>query len=267
MSVFDAVVLAGGKGARLGGVDKPSIDIAGKSMLERVLDACSGARATAIVGSRRPTSRPVTWTLEAPRDGGPLAGLGAGLAALPADTQRVVVLAADLPYMTADAIARLLVCLPGHDAAIFVDDDGRAQPLAGAYLASALSASLRACGELRNRPAMRILDNLRTVSVADEDGVTRDCDTVAQVETARRTLGRTQMLDDWVAAVKDELDVAVDVDVTRVLDIARVAAHNVERPAAPLTTFLLGYAAGQGGGDDMYQRLTALAERWPQRQA
>lgn len=72
------------------------------------------------------------------------------------------------------------------------------------------------------------------------------------------------MLDDWVAAVKDELGIEVDVDVRQLLDVARVAAHNVDRPAAPLTTFLLGYAAGQRGRVDpeLYERLTALAEQW-----
>ena len=33
-----------------------------------------------------------------------------------------------------------------------------------------------------------------------------------------------------------------------VLDLARDVAHGVARPAAPLTTFLLGLAAGQAGG-------------------
>ncbi|MEH3068048.1 MAG: DUF6457 domain-containing protein [Aeromicrobium erythreum] len=39
-------------------------------------------------------------------------------------------------------------------------------------------------------------------------------------------------------------------DVERVLDLAAVAAHAVVRPAAPLTTFLAGYAAGLAGGGD-----------------
>lgn len=190
MSGYDAIVLAGGKATRLGGVDKPSMDIAGKSMLERVLDACSGARVTVVVGIRRPTSRPVTWTLEYPPDGGPLAGLGAGLAALPGDAERVVVLAADMPFMTADAVAGLLARLSGHDAAVFVDDDGRIQPLAGAYAVPALLAALRAYGELRDRSVMRLLGSLDTVTIPD-DGATRDCDTVDQIEAARRTLRRT----------------------------------------------------------------------------
>ena len=35
-----------------------------------------------------------------------------------------------------------------------------------------------------------------------------------------------------------------------VLDLAREAAHGVARPAAPLTTFLAGYALGTEGGLD-----------------
>ena len=42
------------------------------------------------------------------------------------------------------------------------------------------------------------------------------------------------------------LDIAVEID--DILDLARDAAHQVERPAAPLTTFLVGYAAGIRGG-------------------
>ena len=52
-----------------------------------------------------------------------------------------------------------------------------------------------------------------------------------------------------------------------VLDLARDAAHNVERPAAPITTFLLGYAAAAADGNPAEtERLaglaTALAARW-----
>jgi hypothetical protein len=56
-------------------------------------------------------------------------------------------------------------------------------------------------------------------------------------------------LDEWLAALAAELDVQVDVDVKLLLDVARDAAHHVDRPAAPLTTFLVGYAAGLRAGD------------------
>ena len=57
-------------------------------------------------------------------------------------------------------------------------------------------------------------------------------------------------------------------DVRALLDVARDAAHRVDRPAAPLTTFLVGYAAGlAGGGADQVARSTAAAQRlaagWP----
>ena len=55
-------------------------------------------------------------------------------------------------------------------------------------------------------------------------------------------------LDRWVADLCAALDLdpaAVDRDL--VLDLARDAAHGVARPAAPLTTFLVGLAAGRDG--------------------
>ena len=54
----------------------------------------------------------------------------------------------------------------------------------------------------------------------------------------------------WLAAVADELglaDQALDEETVRILlDLARDAAHEVERVAAPLTTFLAGVAVGRG---------------------
>ncbi len=68
------------------------------------------------------------------------------------------------------------------------------------------------------------------------------------------------MLDDWLAALADELGVDLDVDIEGLLDLAGVAAHTVTRPAAPLTTFLVGYAAAaRGGGPEVVAELTERA--------
>lgn len=185
---FDAIVLAGGSGRRLGGVDKAAVTIAGLPMLDRVLAACSAARRVVVVGAERPTSREVSWAMEDPPGGGPLAGVGAGLAAL--DVQlggSVVVLACDLPYITPAAVRRLRDVLPGHDAAIFADADGRPQPLAGAYATPALQAALTAVGNLRGQRFWRALDHLRWVPVPDR-GAARDCDTLDDLNTARMEL-------------------------------------------------------------------------------
>ncbi|CAD6007945.1 DUF6457 domain-containing protein [Agreia sp. COWG] len=53
-------------------------------------------------------------------------------------------------------------------------------------------------------------------------------------------------LAEWSEALANELGLAgLDVDVDAILSLAGTAAHAVVRPAAPLTTFLVGYAAGR----------------------
>ena len=75
-------------------------------------------------------------------------------------------------------------------------------------------------------------------------------------------------IDAWVAALASELDLELaNVDVQALLDVARDAAHSVVRPAAPLATFLVGYAAGQRGaaGDDIGPECdvaSTLAQAW-----
>ena len=56
-------------------------------------------------------------------------------------------------------------------------------------------------------------------------------------------------LDEWLAQLSAELGTDVELDhqaVKVLLDLARDAAHGVERVAAPLTTFLVGVAVGRG---------------------
>ena len=54
-------------------------------------------------------------------------------------------------------------------------------------------------------------------------------------------------LDDWVTRATGALGVPPDaVDVRAVLDLAREVAHGVDRPAAPVTAYLVGVAVGRG---------------------
>ena len=55
-------------------------------------------------------------------------------------------------------------------------------------------------------------------------------------------------LEQWVAIAKAELDIDLDVDIAELLDMTKVVAHKVARPAAPLTAFLVGYAAAPASG-------------------
>lgn len=78
-------------------------------------------------------------------------------------------------------------------------------------------------------------------------------------------------LSQWTQAARQalaaELGVDIpDVDVQGLLDIARDAAHAVDRPAAPVTTYLMGYAAALAGGgpavDTAKATLQRLAAEW-----
>jgi len=83
-------------------------------------------------------------------------------------------------------------------------------------------------------------------------------------------------LDRWMAEAAEALGLTgvIDLDHTRdlLLDVAREVAHAVDRPAAPVTAFLLGLAAGRAtasGGDSgrataaHAETIRALAARWP----
>jgi Domain of unknown function (DUF6457) len=75
-------------------------------------------------------------------------------------------------------------------------------------------------------------------------------------------------LQDWSDLLCDELDVELDLDITLILDLARDAAHAVERPAAPLTAFLVGYAAAvRGGGAEDVDSCAEVATLLIRRQA
>jgi hypothetical protein len=76
-------------------------------------------------------------------------------------------------------------------------------------------------------------------------------------------------LDEWVRDLSDALGVdAAATDVPLLLDVARDAAHGIARPAAPLTTFLVGLAAGQrGGGADAVASAASIAQRLVQAQS
>lgn len=77
-----------------------------------------------------------------------------------------------------------------------------------------------------------------------------------------------QALDSWLAAAAEELGLdARAVPVSTVLDVARDVAHGVARPAAPLTTFLIGVAVGSSDDleatlAEMAERIVRLAEQW-----
>ncbi|MFE2374411.1 NTP transferase domain-containing protein [Streptomyces sp. NPDC059398] len=273
MTLYDAVVLAGGAAKRLGGADKPGLTVGGLTLLDRVLGACRGAGTIVVVGGRRETARPVVWAREEPPGGGPLAALGAGVRAVSAPS--VLVLSADLPFLGADTVPGLLGALAAgpHDGALLTDPGGRDQPLVAAYRTDALRRGLALLtaehGSLAGLPLRRLTSGLELARIAAGPLASFDCDTWEDVASARaRIREHGYVLDEWITAVKAELGIELDVDTGVLLDLARDAAHGVARPAAPLTTFLVGYAAAKAEQDGpeavatAARRAAALANRW-----
>jgi molybdopterin-guanine dinucleotide biosynthesis protein A len=184
-----AVVLAGGTAARMGGVDKASIEIDGVTLLERALAATLSAVEVVVVGEQVPTTRPVTWTVEDPPGGGPAAGLLAGLDRFLVIPDLVAVLAVDMPKVNAGTVARLTWAVeadPDVDGAVLVEPDGRRQPLAAVYRFTALSAARPASFEEEHGlPMRRLVGMLRVVEVPVVGDEAHDVDTWEDLRVLR----------------------------------------------------------------------------------
>jgi hypothetical protein len=75
------------------------------------------------------------------------------------------------------------------------------------------------------------------------------------------------VFDQWVDELSAALGIEDDVDVDAILDLAGDAAHTVERRAAPVTTFLVGLAAGRSATAEGVEEAMAKAEALLRRQA
>jgi molybdopterin-guanine dinucleotide biosynthesis protein A len=183
---FAAVILSGGTGARLGGVDKAALELGGRTLLERAVGAVAGAVEVVVVGppidgfDPPGATPPVRFVIEDPPGGGPAAGLVAGLTALGAGL--VVVLAVDMPYVAPTTVARLLdaVIRERADGAFLVDEGGRRQ-LAGVLRPDRLAPP----DDRHGLPLHRLLDKmvLTLVPALGQEAV--DVDTWADVRDLR----------------------------------------------------------------------------------
>lgn len=177
---FCAVVLAGGRAARLGGIDKASVEVDGRTLLAHALDAVVDAAEVVVVGDPVPTERPVTFVRESPRYGGPVAALLTGRDALLRRLPTIAVLAVDMPWVTASTVRRLHEAGAGRDGAALVGPDGRRQ-LAMVLDAGRLDA-VRPDHEAQHGAALhRLLAPLDLAEVPAEGREHRDLDTWADL--------------------------------------------------------------------------------------
>jgi molybdopterin-guanine dinucleotide biosynthesis protein A len=194
-----AIVLAGGRGRRLGDVDKPELVARdGRTLLEGVLAAVADALVV-VVGPPRDLPPGIISVREDPPGGGPAAAVTVGcltLAESPGPAGRlppdalVAVLAADLPYVTAATVARLCAAVHGEPeagGAVLVDASGRRQHLVGVWRQSALLAAVRQRGRWHGASMNELLAPIPVFESPALGDETADIDTP---DDLRRWLGR-----------------------------------------------------------------------------
>jgi molybdopterin-guanine dinucleotide biosynthesis protein A len=168
-------------------VSKPELKIAGRTLLERTLDACEGASNVVIVGGEHLRREGALWTCEDPPGSGPAAGLAAGLNVLDAEgdpSPLVLVLGTDTPRASAVAgilLERMRDDSPDLDGAWLVDVSGTAQPLVAVYRRDAI-ADRCASHAAPGASLRRVTESLTMISVADVHDASRDVDTWEDVE-------------------------------------------------------------------------------------
>lgn len=127
------IVLAGGLGRRMGGVDKGLVEFDGAPLVARVIARLAPQVATLVVNANRNATRYAAFGYPVVPDAiegyaGPLAGLHAGMRA--AETAYVVTAPCDSPWLPADLVARLAAAMAAGQAQVAVARTaGRAHPV------------------------------------------------------------------------------------------------------------------------------------------
>ena len=127
-----AVILAGGLGRRMGGVDKGLQPIHGKPMVQHVLNRLQPQVGKVLINANRHLDDYKGFGVPVCSDSisgyaGPLAGIHAAL--LQTDTLYLVTVPCDSPLLPTDLVSRLSVAVSEHsaDAAVVVTSDGEQQ--------------------------------------------------------------------------------------------------------------------------------------------
>ncbi len=261
---WSAVILAGGRGSRIGGQDKASVTLGGVPTLDWILRSLPSTVEVVVVAPPREVSRQVTFCLEEPRFGGPVAALAAAL--LHVTTPLVAVLGGDMPR-GGELAVRLVEELQasGGPGLLPVDVNGRRQPLGMVVPAHRIRRALARLQPIDGRAMHELTAQLDCVErrlEAEESAWLQDFDTERDLRELRAAGGVASgsstsptsaaadgvhmSLERWVQELREELSIEDDIDVDAILDLARVAAHGVQRPAAPLTAYMLGLAVARG---------------------
>lgn len=141
-----AVILAGGRGSRLGGQDKGLLEFAGRPIIEHILEAISPQAGAVIINANRNLQhyskygQPVISDEMADYQG-PLAGFAAALAA--SSTDYILTIPCDGPFVPGDLIARMSRAMIDQHAELAVAHDGQRMQPVYALIPRTLESSLQ----------------------------------------------------------------------------------------------------------------------------
>lgn len=173
---YDAIIVAGGRGSRLGMVDKATLDVGDGPLLDGVLDAAASAHRIAVIGPKRDLPEHVLQAREEPIFGGPAAAVVTGLQLLGEPCcPWTLVLACDLPL--ARSVVPVLVDSVRDDGAVLVDGRGRPQWVAGLYRSAALGRVAAELGEPTGRALHHLFQGLQLHRTRANGRIGDDVDT------------------------------------------------------------------------------------------
>lgn len=165
-----AIILAGGRGSRLGGVNKGLLEIGGRTNIERVLAAltplCSETVVVANDLALAPLCPAARVLLDEEPHAGVLPALAQGLAALRTDL--AIAVACDMPFLSRPLLAELVRRASGADVVIPMVED-RLEPMHAVYRREVCVAAIQQALASGGRRMISFLDGLRVVRVDEPE--------------------------------------------------------------------------------------------------
>ena len=263
LSGINSIVVAGGQASRLDAVDKVMLPLGltGKPLLVEVIEACPGK--VIVAGTQRDIPMSVTWVIDKQLGGGPAAGIWAALELV--DSEYVFISAGD-QRLTKEIVNQVCLAAIGNDGAWAIRSDGQGQPLLTCVKTNLIRDLLQESAG-QNASPLRLMGQLNMIGVKVNEGQIRDVDTWVDVAKLIKGDSVSDVTAIWLTRVAATLGIAEsEIPIDQLLDVTRYVAHNVERKSAPLTTFLIGLAAGKSNvpAHELIERVNLAVAEWNQ---
>ncbi|TDH36000.1 molybdenum cofactor guanylyltransferase MobA [Pseudohoeflea suaedae] len=173
-------VLAGGQGRRMGGLDKPSLELGGRRLIEHALDRLQPQVTTIAISANGDPARYASLGLDILPDdpayrAGPLAGLATMLRHFSAQPElsHIVTVPADAPFIPGNLVPRLCAEL-GHGTEVAVAQSGdRVHPVVGLWPVALLARLEQHLMRTQKLSIMAFLERIewQAVAFSPHDGI------------------------------------------------------------------------------------------------